>query len=62
MKDEIIVDRFDETIEFVQTPELCGKNGEITGVLYDIPEEAFPDRKDTFKLTCDKEVVEKAIV
>lgn len=62
LKDEIIVDRFDETIEFVQTPELCGKNGEITGVLYDIPEEAFPDRKDTFKLTCDKEVVEKAIV
>ena len=56
-----MVDRRDETIEFVQTDELCGKNGETTGVLYDVPLEAFPDRKDTFKLTCDKEVVEKAI-
>ncbi len=61
LNNEIMVDRFDETIEFVQTDELCGKNGETTGVLYDVPLEAFPDRKDTFKLTCDKEVVEKAI-
>jgi hypothetical protein len=61
LNNEILVDRFDETIEFVQTDELCGKNGETTGVLYDIPLEAFPDRKDTFKLTCDKEVVEKSI-
>jgi len=61
LNNQILVDRFDETIEFVQTDELCGKNGETTGVLYDIPIEAFPDRKDTFKLTCDKEVVEKAI-
>lgn len=61
LNNEILVDRFDETIEFVQTDELCGKNGETTGVLYDIPLEAFPNRKDTFKLTCDKEVVEKSI-
>lgn len=61
MKDQIMIDRNDKTIEFVQTDELCGKNGEITGVLYDIPREAFPDKKDTFKLTCDKEVVEKSI-
>lgn len=58
---EILVDRRDQTIEFVQTDELCGKNGETTGVLYDIPQEAFPDRNDTFKLTCDKTVVEKSI-
>lgn len=61
LTNEILVDHFDETIEFVQTEELCGKKDETTGVLYDIPEEAFPDRKDTFKLTCDKDVVEKAI-
>jgi len=61
LNNEIIIDRFDETIEFVQTPELCGKNGEITGVLYDIPQEAFPAKGGTFKLTCDKEVVEKSI-
>lgn len=61
LKDQILVDRKDQTLEFVQTDELCGKNGEITGVLYDIPREAFPDKKDTFKLTCDKEVVEKSI-
>jgi ERCC4-related helicase len=61
LNNEIIIDRKDETIEFVQTDELCGKNGETTGVLYDIPLEAFPDKKDTFKLTCDKEVVERAI-
>lgn len=58
---KIIVDQMDQLIEFVQTEELCGKRGETQGVLYDIPDEAFPDKKDTFKLTCDKEVVEKAI-
>ena len=58
---KIIVDQMDQLIEFVQTEELCGKRGETQGVLYDIPAEAFPDKKDTFKLTCDKEVVEKAI-
>lgn len=61
LNNEILIDRFDQTIEFVQTDELCGKNGETTGVLYDIPLEAFPDRRDTFKLTCDKEVVERSI-
>jgi superfamily II DNA or RNA helicase len=58
---QIMVDQMDQMIEFVQTDELCGKRDEIQGVLYDIPSEAFPDKKDTFKLTCDKEVVEKAI-
>ena len=58
LTNEILVDHFDETIGFVQTEELCGKRDETTGVLYDIPLEAFPDRKDTFKLTCDKDMVD----
>ncbi len=58
---QIMVDQMDQMIEFVQTDELCGKRDEIQGVLYDIPSEAFPHKMDTFKLTCDKEVVEKAI-
>jgi hypothetical protein len=61
LNNEILIDRTDQTIEFVQTDELCGKRDETNGVLYDIPLEAFPDRNDTFKLSCDKEVVEKAI-
>ncbi len=56
LNNKIIIDHFDQLIEFVQTPELSHD-----GVLYDIPAEAFPDKKDTFKLTCDKEVVEKSI-
>ena len=31
------------------------------GVLYDLPNEAFPQNRDTFKLTTHKELVEKAI-
>lgn len=61
LNNEILIDRKEETIDFVQTDELCGKKDESTGILYDIPLEAFPDRKDTFKLSCDKEVIEKAI-
>lgn len=58
---KILIDKADQTIEFVQTEELCGKRGETQGILYDVPEEAFPGKKDTFKLTCDKDVVEKSI-
>ncbi|GGA95165.1 helicase-related protein [Mucilaginibacter rubeus] len=61
LRDKISVDPMDQLIEFVQTEELCGKRGESQGVLYDIPDEAFPDKRDTFKLTCDKEAVEKSI-
>ncbi len=61
LNNKIMIDQIDQMIEFVQTEELCGKKGETQGVLYDIPEEAFPEKKDTFKLTCDKEVVEKSI-
>lgn len=57
----ILIDQMDQMIEFVQTDELCGKRNETQGILYDIPEEAFPKRNDTFKLTCNKEVVEKSI-
>lgn len=57
LRDKIIVDQMDQMIEFVQIPELSQD-----GVLYDIPLEAFPDRKNTFKLTCDKNIVESAIV
>jgi SNF2 family DNA or RNA helicase len=57
LRDKISIDQMDQMIEFVQTPELSQD-----GVLYDIPSEAFPDRKNTFKLTCDKNIVEDAIV
>src|SRR5260221_1163587 len=57
LREKISVDQMDQMIEFVQTPELSQD-----GVLYDIPSEAFPDRKNTFKLTCDKNIVENAIV
>lgn len=56
LQQNIIVDPIDQMIEFVQTPELSDD-----GVLYDLPAEAFPTKNDTFKLTCDKGVVEKAI-
>jgi len=61
LNETILIDRIDQLIEFVQTEELCGKKNETQGVLYDIPAEAFPDKKDTFKLTCDKEAVERSI-
>lgn len=61
LRDKIAVDQMDQLIEFVQTKELCDKRGDSQCVLYDIPDEAFPPPKDTFKLTCDKEAVEKSI-
>ncbi len=57
LRDKITIDQMDQMIEFVQTPELSSD-----GVLYDIPSEAFPERRNTFKLTCDKNIVESAIV
>ncbi|MEQ9412627.1 MAG: hypothetical protein RIF39_02280, partial [Cyclobacteriaceae bacterium] len=56
LRDKILTDPMDQLIEFVQTSELSQE-----GVLYDIPAEAFPDKKGTFKLTCDKNIVENAI-
>ncbi len=62
LKESIIVDKKDQLIEFVQTEELVGKRDGGPGVLYDLPSEAFPDKRDTFKLTCNKDVVESSIV
>lgn len=56
MSNKFIPGETDKTIEVVQTKELGPY-----GVLYDIPEEAFPSRSDTFKLTTNKELVELAI-
>jgi ERCC4-related helicase len=56
LADKIIIDNTDQVFEFVQNAEL-GPDG----VLYDIPVEAFPGKKNTFKLTCDKTIVESAI-
>ena len=58
---QIMIEPMDQTIEIVQTEELVGKGYESNGILYQMPSEAFPDRKDTFKLTCDKDIVESAI-
>jgi SNF2 family DNA or RNA helicase len=58
---QIMIEPMDQTIEIVQTEELVGKGSESNGILYQMPSEAFPDRKDTFKLTCDKDIVESAI-
>jgi len=58
---QIMIDPLDQTFEIVQSEELVGKGYESNGVLYQLPSEAFPDRKDTFKLTCDKDIVESAI-
>jgi superfamily II DNA or RNA helicase len=57
LRDKIVIDQMDQIVEFVQTAELGPE-----GVLYDLPVEAFPDKKNTFKLTCDKNIVESAIV
>ncbi len=56
MSNKFIPGETDKTIEVVQTKELGPY-----GVLYVIPEEAFPPRSDTFKLTTNKELVELAI-
>ena len=58
---QIMIDPMDQTFEIVQSEELVGKGYESNGVLYQLPSEAFPDRKDTFKLTCDKDIVESSI-
>lgn len=55
-QDKILIDESSKTIEFALDDELSRK-----GVLYDLPDEAFPSRRNTFKLTTDKELVEKAI-
>lgn len=47
----------DKTIEVVQNEDLSPD-----GVLFDIPAEAFPGKKETFKLTTDARLVEHAIV
>lgn len=38
-----------------------GKDLTADGLLFDIPDEAFPDKNDTFKLTTNKDLVESAI-
>ncbi|MFN4762710.1 DEAD/DEAH box helicase [Gillisia sp. Q332] len=53
----IDVDPTAKTIEIEQFEDLS-----VNGVLYDLPEEAFPKNNETFKLTTDKNIVEKAIV
>ena len=50
----------DEEEEIIEISR--GKELSSTGVLYDIPSEAFPPKKENFKLTSRKELVEKAIV
>ncbi len=54
--DKFMVDEEDKIIEIVAGGELAA-----TKVLYDLPKEAFPKKKDTFKLTTNKELVEKSI-
>lgn len=56
-KGRFSIDKEDEIIEISQDEELSS-----SGVLFDIPENAFPkEKKDTFKLTTNKDIVEKAI-
>ncbi len=55
-QEKIHLDKESKTIEFALDDELSRK-----GVLYDLPDEAFPPRRNTFKLTTDKELVEKSI-
>ncbi|BAX82357.1 DEAD/DEAH box helicase [Labilibaculum antarcticum] len=55
-KSRFSVDNEDSIIEISQDKELS-----LDGVLYDLPENAFPTKKDTFKLTTNKEIVERAI-
>lgn len=68
LKDEIVnqdpelAKRFDldsdeQVLEITLDKELSRNS-----VLYDMPLEAFPDRRGTFKLTSNKEIIEKSIV
>lgn len=53
----IAIDRNDKVIEIEQFEELSSK-----GVLYDMPKEAFPKPNETFNLTTESEIVERAII
>lgn len=68
LKDEIIhqdpelgkrfqIDPAEQVLEITLDKELSRN-----GVLYDMPLEAFPDKRGTFKLTSKKEIIEKSIV
>ena len=54
---DFLLEHEDQTIEVVQTDDLSED-----GVLFDIPGEAFPKKKETFKLTTDSKLVEQSIV
>lgn len=56
IRGKFFVEKEDQILEIVQNDELS-----INGVLYDMPTEAFPDKKDTFKLTTNQHLVESAI-
>jgi len=53
----ISIDRDDKVIEIEQFEDLS-----IEGVLYDMPKEAFPKANETFNLTSDPNIVERAII
>lgn len=53
----INIDSQDKIVEIEQFEDLSKD-----GALYDIPKEAFPKKNNTFNLTTDKNVVERAIV
>jgi ERCC4-related helicase len=50
------IDQEDQIIEINKNQELS-----LNGVLYDIPVKAFPQKKDVFRLTTDKDIVDKSI-
>jgi len=53
----ISIDRDDKVLEIEQFEELSSK-----GVLYDMPKEAFPKSNQTFNLTTNVDIVERAII
>lgn len=53
----INIDKNDRIIEIEQFEELSKD-----GVLYDIPKEAFPKKKNTFNLTTETDIVERSII
>ena len=57
LRDQFNIETNDKVIEVVQNKDLSQD-----GVLYDVPAEAFPKKKDTFKLTTEQSIVEEAIV
>jgi SNF2 family DNA or RNA helicase len=67
LRNVIQVDYDEKVIEMEQIEELIGKkdrnsNYALKGVLYDLPKEAFPKKNETFNLTTNSEIVERAIV